>query len=36
MIVDNNGNGQPVALYFTKEETTVAISECLRIFVEVQ
>ncbi|XP_045025752.1 uncharacterized protein LOC123470097 [Daphnia magna] len=34
MIVDNNDNSQPIAWVFTKEETTVAISECLRIFVE--
>lgn len=36
LIVDKNGASQPVALLFTKEETTVAISECLRIFEEVK
>lgn len=35
LIEDNNGDGQPVALFFIREETTEAISECLRIFAEV-
>jgi hypothetical protein len=35
LIEDNNGDGQPVAMFFIREETTEAISECLRIFAEV-
>nr|CAH0109598.1 unnamed protein product [Daphnia galeata] len=32
MIEDNNGDSQPVAMFFIREETTEAISECLRVF----
>jgi len=35
LIEDNNGDGQPVAFFFIREETTEAISECLQIFSEV-
>lgn len=35
LIEDNNGLGQPIALFFLKEEKTEAISACLRIFAEV-
>ncbi|KAI9555984.1 hypothetical protein GHT06_018542 [Daphnia sinensis] len=34
LIHDNNRDGQPVAFFFIKEETTEAISECLQIFTE--
>ncbi|KZR99533.1 Uncharacterized protein APZ42_004559, partial [Daphnia magna] len=34
LIEDNNGDGQPVAKFFIKEETIEAISECLRVFSE--
>jgi hypothetical protein len=36
LIHDSNGDGQPVAFFFIKEETTAAISECLQIFTEVK
>lgn len=36
LIEDNNGSGQPVALFFLKEETTEAISACLKNFAEVK
>ena len=32
LIEDNNGDSQPVALFFLKEETMEAISECLKLF----
>ena len=35
MIEDNNGDSQPVAMFFIREETTEAISECLRVFSDV-
>lgn len=35
LVEDNNGDGQPVAMFFIKEETTDAISACLQIFSEV-
>jgi hypothetical protein len=34
-INDNNGDGQPVAFFFIKEEIIEAISDCLQIFIEV-
>ncbi|KZS01196.1 Uncharacterized protein APZ42_002218, partial [Daphnia magna] len=34
LIEDNNGDGQPVAKFFIKEETIEAIAECLRVFSE--
>lgn len=36
LIEDNNGDGQPVAKFFIKEETTEAISACLKVFSEVR
>jgi hypothetical protein len=35
LVKDNNGDGQPVAKFFIKEETTEAISACLKVFSEV-
>jgi hypothetical protein len=35
MIEDNNGDSQPVAMFFIREETTEAISECLQVFSDV-
>ncbi len=35
LVEDNNGDGQPVAKFFIKEETTDAISACLQVFSEV-
>ncbi|KZS10349.1 Uncharacterized protein APZ42_025207 [Daphnia magna] len=32
LIEDNNGKSQPVAVFFIREETTEAISECLKVF----
>ncbi|KZS05694.1 Uncharacterized protein APZ42_031049 [Daphnia magna] len=34
LIEDNNGDGQPVAMFFVKEETTDSISTCLEVFSE--
>lgn len=36
LIEDNNGDGQPVAMFFVKEETTDSISTCLEVFSEVE
>lgn len=35
IIHENNGAGQPIVLFFIKEETKKAKSECLQIFTEV-
>ncbi|KZS03097.1 Uncharacterized protein APZ42_034260 [Daphnia magna] len=34
LIEDNNGDGQPVAMFLVKEETTDSISTCLEVFSE--
>lgn len=36
LIEDNNGDGQPVAMFLVKEETTDSISTCLEVFSEVE
>lgn len=32
LIEDNNGDGQPVAMFFMKEETVESIATCLQVF----
>jgi hypothetical protein len=36
LVEDNNGESQPVAFFFIKEETIEAISACLKGFADVR
>ncbi len=36
LVEDNNGESQPVAFFFIKEETIEAISACLKVFADVR